>query len=197
LIFRIDAGEMVAVMGPSGSGKSTLLHILGCVDKPSKGKYTLDGADIQWSSQARLAWVRGSKVGLVFQHFALISQLQAVENVELPLEYLRERPREARRRATDALHRVGLTEKQIKRLPGKLSGGQQQRVAIARALVTNPKVILADEPTGAPDRKTSSEIIELLSELNEQGNTMVIVTHDSTVANHCGRVIRMIDGQIT
>jgi putative ABC transport system ATP-binding protein len=193
--LRIARGDYVALMGPSGSGKSTLMNILGCLDQPTAGSYLLDGGETSSLSDDQLAEVRSSKIGFVFQQFNLLPRTTAVEQVELPLLYTGARHR--RQRAVAALEEVGLAER-IHHRPTELSGGQQQRVAIARALVTQPTVLLADEPTGALDTHTSTEVMALFDRLNrERGITVVLVTHDSDVAHHSRRIISLRDGEIS
>lgn len=191
--LRIEEGEMVAIAGASGSGKSTLMHILGCLDHPDSGKYILGGEDVSKLSKNRLAIIRNKRIGFVFQTFNLLPRLSALLNVELPLLYAGET--EAKGRARAALEKVGLGER-VKHQPNQLSGGQRQRVAIARALVTDPSVILADEPTGNLDSKTGEEIMALFQQLNDEGRTVVIVTHESHIARYCGRQIYLRDGRI-
>jgi putative ABC transport system ATP-binding protein len=191
--LSIAEGEMVAIMGPSGSGKSTMMNILGCLDIPTEGLYELDGIDVGRRSDNELAAIRNTKIGFVFQSFNLISRTTALRNVELPLVYagVHDRARLAR----TALEKVGLGDRQ-KHLPNELSGGQQQRVAIARALVTDPAMLLADEPTGNLDTASSIEIMKLLVELNDAGRTVVLITHEEDIARFAKRVIRLRDGQI-
>ena len=191
--LRIDEGEMVAIAGASGSGKSTLMHILGCLDHPDSGTYILGGEDVSRLSKYRLAVIRNKRIGFVFQTFNLLPRLSALLNVELPLLYAGET--EAKGRAKAALEKVGLGDR-VKHQPNQLSGGQRQRVAVARALVTDPSVILADEPTGNLDSKTGEEIMALFRQLNEEGRTVVIVTHESHIAKYCGRQIYLKDGKI-
>jgi putative ABC transport system ATP-binding protein len=193
----IHRGEFIAVMGASGSGKSTIMNILGCLDKPTAGEYILDGQNIAGLDRAELAAIRNRKLGFVFQNFNLLARTTAVENVELPLLYTSPLvPHlERHRRALEALARVGLAERRHHR-PNQLSGGQQQRIAIARALVNNPQILLADEPTGNLDTRTSIEIMGLFQELNQLGITIVMVTHEQDIAAYCKRVIVMRDGQV-
>jgi putative ABC transport system ATP-binding protein len=193
--FRVPKGEMVAIMGPSGSGKSTLLNILGCLDRPTRGRYLLGGEDTTTKSDDALADIRNRKVGFVFQDYLLLPQLTALENVELPLIYRGLPGGERRRRAQEALAAVGLTDRAHHR-PFELSGGQQQRVGIARALAGRPEVILADEPTGNLDSVSGLEVLALFADLHAQGATLVIVTHDDEVARSCERVLRVRDGTI-
>ena len=194
--LHIYPHEFVSIIGPSGSGKSTLMNIIGCLDVADAGTYLLDGQPIEEYTESQLAKIRNQKIGFVFQSFNLIPKMSAEENVELPLIYQKVPRAERQKRVKEALERVGLT-KRAKHLPTELSGGQQQRVAIARAIVTNPKLILADEPTGALDSKTSQEIIDIFHELHEQGNTIVLITHDGDVAKQAQRSIHILDGQIT
>lgn len=191
--ISIDTGEMVAIMGPSGSGKSTLMHIMGCLDTPDSGVYRLAGENVAGLSSDRLAEVRNRRIGFVFQTFNLLPRLSALENVELPLLYARNNT--AREMAAAALKTVGLGDR-MHHEPNQLSGGQRQRVAVARAIVTDPAMILADEPTGNLDSATGREILGLFSSLNAQGRTIIVVTHDAGVADHCGRAIRILDGRI-
>lgn len=194
--LHIYPQEFVSIIGPSGSGKSTLMNIIGCLDVADAGTYRLDNLPIEAYSENQLAKIRNEKIGFVFQQFNLISKLSAEENVELPLIYQKVPKAQRTQRVRDALARVGL-EKRAKHLPTELSGGQQQRVAIARAIATNPKLILADEPTGALDSKTNQEIIDIFHELHEQGNTIVLITHDNNVAKQAQRSIHILDGRIT
>ena len=193
--LRVDEGEFVAVMGSSGSGKSTLMNIVGCLDRPTSGSYVLAGRKVSGMSRGELARVRNRVVGFVFQQFNLLARTSALENVELPLEYGGVSSRQRRKRATDALTRVGLA-KRLHHHPNQLSGGQQQRVAIARAIVNDPKVILADEPTGALDSRTSVDVMAIFQELWRSGITVVLVTHEPDVAEYASRVVHMKDGQI-
>jgi putative ABC transport system ATP-binding protein len=192
---RIDEGEYVAIMGPSGSGKSTLMHIIGCLDVPTAGTYLLAGEDVSELSEAKLAEIRNRRVGFVFQQFNLLASLTAWRNVELPLTYAGISRDERRGRAMAALERVGLADR-VEHRPGELSGGQQQRVAVARALVSDPALILADEPTGNLDSAATADVLALLAELHSQGRTIVLITHESEVAEQAGRVVRIRDGQI-
>ena len=194
--LHIHPHEFVSIIGPSGSGKSTLMNIIGCLDVADAGSYRLDNLPVEEYSENQLAQIRNQKIGFVFQNFNLIPKLSAEENVELPLIYQKVPRAERQKRVKAALERVGLTNR-AKHLPTELSGGQQQRVAIARAIVTNPKLILADEPTGALDSKTSQEIIDIFHELHAQGNTIVLITHDNDVARQASRSIHILDGQIT
>ena len=194
--FTVARGEFVSILGPSGSGKSTLMNIIGCLDVADAGTYLLDGLPIEAYSENELAKIRNQKIGFVFQNFNLIPKLTAQENVELPLIYQKIPRAERVRRVREALERVNLSHR-AKHLPTELSGGQQQRVAIARALVTNPSLILADEPTGNLDSKTSKEIMDIFHELHKQGNTIVLITHDNDVAKQAERAIHILDGQIT
>jgi putative ABC transport system ATP-binding protein len=193
--FDIREGEYVAVMGPSGSGKSTLMHILGCLDVPTSGSFRLAEEDVSAMSEEELAHVRNRRIGFVFQQFNLLPSLNAWRNVELPLVYAGVDRPERRRRALEALDRVGLSSR-VEHRPGELSGGQQQRVAMARAVVTDPALILADEPTGNLDSTSAGEVLDLLTELNDSGRTVVLITHESDVAENADRILRIRDGQI-
>jgi putative ABC transport system ATP-binding protein len=193
--LRIDEGEFVAIMGASGSGKSTLMNLLGCLDRPTSGRYRLDGQDVSALDVDALAALRNRTLGFVFQSFNLLSRTSALENVELPLLYAGLAAEERHRRATDALSRVGLGDR-VDHHPNQMSGGQQQRVAIARALVGRPRLVLADEPTGNLDSETSVEVMRILSDLKREGITIVLVTHESDIAAWADRVITMRDGTV-
>jgi putative ABC transport system ATP-binding protein len=193
--FDIRAGDMCAIMGPSGSGKSTLMHILGCLDRPTSGSYRLDGEDVSRLDRDRLAEIRNERIGFVFQSFNLLPRTSALENVELPLLYSSADHGPMERRAAECLGLVGLGDR-ARHLPSQLSGGQQQRVAIARALVNEPSLLLADEPTGNLDTKTSHEIMEVLKGLNARGMTIILITHETDIARYAGRVIELRDGMI-
>jgi putative ABC transport system ATP-binding protein len=194
--LRIDAGEYVAVMGPSGSGKSTLMNILGCLDILTEGLYRLAGEDVEELDEVELAAIRNRRIGFVFQQFHLLPSLPAWRNVELPLLYAGVKAGERRERAMASLERVGLADRTDNR-PGELSGGQQQRVAVARALVTDPALILADEPTGNLDSSSTEEVLGLFDELQAQGRTVVLITHEAEVAAHAHRVVHVRDGLVT
>ncbi len=188
-------GEFVAIVGKSGSGKSTLMNIIGALDVPTEGEYLLDGQDVSDMTDNQLAQIRNTMIGFVFQQYNLLPKLNLLENVELPLLYAGMDPRERRERAMESLERVGLKEK-WRNFPKQLSGGQQQRVSIARALAGDPSLILADEPTGALDSRTGREVLDFLKKLNREGNTIVMITHDSSIALEAERVVRIIDGRI-
>ena len=193
--LELGETEYVAVMGSSGSGKSTLMNVLGCLDRASDGYYELDGQDTTKMSDRALARVRNERIGFVFQSFELLGQLNALKNVELPLLYSRDGWLSRRKRARKTLERVGLGDR-VKHKPNQLSGGEKQRVAIARALICNPSILLADEPTGNLDTKTSEDILKLFDQLHSEGQTIIMVTHEETVARHAKRIIRMSDGRI-
>ncbi|MFB7141646.1 ABC transporter ATP-binding protein [Gottfriedia sp. NPDC056225] len=191
----IHKGDFISIIGPSGSGKSTFMNMIGCLDSPDTGKYLIDSEDVGEMKSSQLATIRNEKIGFIFQNFNLIPKLTAVENVELPLIYRGLKTAERRELALSALKKVGLVDR-ANHLPTQLSGGQQQRVAIARALAGNPPILLADEPTGALDSKTSQEILEIMNLLNEQGHTIILITHDLEVAKQASRIVRIHDGQL-
>ncbi|HEX2924735.1 MAG TPA: ABC transporter ATP-binding protein [Ruminiclostridium sp.] len=193
--LHISKHEFVAIVGPSGSGKSTLMNMLGCLDVPTSGNYVLDGHEVSKLNDSQLAEIRNQKIGFIFQGFNLLKKLTAIENVELPLIYQGVGHKERHRRSVEALEMVGLGER-IYHTPNELSGGQQQRVAIARALVSNPPLILADEPTGNLDTKSGTEIMKTLHELHQNGNTIVLITHDNNVAAQAQRIVKIQDGTI-
>jgi putative ABC transport system ATP-binding protein len=193
--LRVAEGEFIAVMGPSGSGKSTMMNLLGLLDRPTRGRYLMEGDDVGSRGDHELALLRRHKIGFIFQSFNLLPRLSALKNVALPLMYAGVAPREREERARAMLARVGLSDRGHHR-PQELSGGQQQRVAIARALVNNPRLVLADEPTGNLDSKTGRDVLALLQGLNAQGVTIVIITHDAHVAQHARRVVRLLDGVV-
>ncbi|MEB0140412.1 MULTISPECIES: ABC transporter ATP-binding protein [unclassified Undibacterium] len=194
--LRVDSGEFIALIGRSGSGKSSLLNIIGCLDHPSAGRYFLNGHNVSGLADNELAALRNRHIGFIFQNFNLIPRCSALKNIEKPLIYRGIKPTERRRLALAMLAKVGLSDR-AEHLPSQLSGGQQQRVAIARALVTDPSLIIADEPTGSLDSATGGEIMRLLRALNHEGRTIVLVTHDQTLAAHADRVIELADGRIT
>ncbi len=194
--LHIRPREFVSIIGPSGSGKSTLMNIIGCLDVADAGQYLLDGLPIESYTENQLAKIRNEKIGFVFQQYNLIQKLTAEENVELPLIYQKVPKAERQKRVKEALEKVNMYQR-AKHLPTELSGGQQQRVSIARAIVTNPKLILADEPTGALDSRTSREIIDIFHELHRQGNTIVLITHDNGIAAEAERSVHILDGQLT
>ena len=193
--LHIAPHEFVSIIGPSGSGKSTLMNMLGCLDVPTQGRYFLDGTDISKKTDDELAEIRNQKIGFVFQGFNLLPKLTALENVELPLIYSNVGSKERHKRAKEALKKVGLGDR-VNHKPTELSGGQQQRVAIARALITNPPIILGDEPTGNLDSKSGKEVMEIFKDLNANGNTVILITHDSSVAAQAKRIIRIQDGKL-
>lgn len=193
--LHIDKGEFVAIVGQSGSGKSTCMNIIGCLDVPTSGHYILDGIDVSTMSENELSYIRNQELGFIFQQYNLIPKLTVLSNVELPLIYKRVPKDEREELAKKALKKVGLEGKED-RYPKQLSGGQQQRVSIARALAGTPSVILADEPTGALDSKTGIEVLELIKKLNEEGNTIILVTHDNGIAEQAKRIVRIHDGKI-
>ena len=194
--LTIQRGEYLSVLGPSGSGKSTLMNIIGCLDTPTSGSYVLDGAVIEEMSEVELAQIRSREIGFIFQNSQLLPRLTALRNVEMPLIYAGVSKKERRRRAKEMLERVGLSDR-LHHYPNQLSGGQQQRVAIARALVGNPSILLADEPTGALDQKTGRQVMALFRELNEEGRTIIMITHDMNIAACARRVVHIIDGELT
>ncbi|MBD2845847.1 ABC transporter ATP-binding protein [Paenibacillus sp. IB182496] len=196
ITLDVREGDFMAVVGPSGSGKSTLMNVLGCLDQPSSGTYYLDGVEVERLSDNKLATIRNQKIGFIFQQYHLLPKLRVIDNVELPLIYRGMSRRERRERTIEALQKVGLGDK-LHHLPSQLSGGQQQRVAIARALAGQPPLLLADEPTGALDSRTSREVMALLQELGGEGNTIVLITHDPAVAAQARRVVRISDGRLT
>ncbi len=194
--LEIHRGEYLSVLGPSGSGKSTLMNIIGCLDVASSGRYTLHGRSVDELTEAELARLRSAEIGFVFQNSQLLPRLTAQKNVELPLIYAGVGPKERRCRAQELLERVGLADR-MDHLPSQLSGGQQQRVAIARALTGNPTLLLADEPTGALDQKTGRQVMALFRELNAEGRTIIMITHDMNIAKNARRVVHIIDGELT
>jgi putative ABC transport system ATP-binding protein len=193
--LRIDSGDLVAIMGSSGSGKSTLMNILGCLDIPTSGRYAIDGVDVSRMDEDDLSDLRNRKIGFVFQSFNLLARTSALVNVELPLAYAGLRGAERRKRAERALRSVGMTNR-MHHQPSELSGGQQQRVAVARAIVTNPSLILADEPTGNLDSRSTEDVLRIFARLNEEGRTVLLITHEPDVAQQSKRVIRLSDGEI-
>ncbi len=193
--LRIDTGDLVAIMGSSGSGKSTLMNILGCLDTPTSGRYLIDGVDVSEMDEDDLADLRNRKIGFVFQSFNLVARTSALVNVELPLAYAGLKGAERRRRAEEALRSVGMAHR-LHHQPSELSGGQQQRVAVARAIVTNPSLILADEPTGNLDSRSTEDVLEIFAGLNTEGRTVVLITHEPDVAEQTKRVVRLSDGAV-
>jgi len=192
----VEEGEFISILGPSGSGKTTLMNIIGCLDVPSSGEYNLAGNDTLELNENELSRIRNKEIGFVFQNFQLLPRMTALQNVELPLIYARVSLSERKKRAEEILIKVGLGDK-LTSLPSQLSGGQQQRVAIARALVTQPSILLADEPTGALDQKTGAQIMEFFEELHREGSTIVMITHDVQIAKHAKRVVNILDGYLT
>ena len=193
--LTIQSGEFVSIMGPSGSGKSTLMNIIGCLDRPTEGEYMLNDVNILTADESKLALIRNEYIGFVFQHFNLLPRLSAVENVELPLVYGGVKKAERRKRALEALGKVGLADR-VHHLPNELSGGQKQRVAIARAIANNPTFIMADEPTGALDTKSGEQVMDIFTKLNAEGTTIVMVTHEEEVAAYSSRRIVLRDGKL-
>ncbi len=194
--LSVNEGDFLSVLGPSGSGKSTLMNIIGCLDIPTSGTYILRGRNISEQSQKQLARIRNKEIGFIFQSFQLLPRLTALENVELPLIYSRISTSERRKRAKEMLVKVGLVDKMFHR-PNQLSGGQQQRVAIARALSNYPTLLLADEPTGALDQKTGKQVMKLFEELNNEGHTIIMITHDSNIAGYAKRIVKILDGNLS
>ena len=192
----VRQGEFVAILGPSGSGKSTLMNIIGCLDVPTRGSYILHGKDVKGLSESELARVRSREIGFIFQSFQLLKRQDALGNVELPLIYSGMPARARHNRARLMLDKVGLSDK-IHHFPNQLSGGQQQRVAIARALANDPTILLADEPTGARDQQTGRQVMELFHELNDEGRTIIMITHDIAIARHASRIVRILDGELS
>ncbi len=194
--LQVREGEFVSVLGPSGSGKSTLMNIIGCLDVATSGRYILDGQDVEDLDERELARIRNREIGFVFQSFQLLPRLNALENVELPMIYSQVPPAQREKKAADILERVGLADK-LMSYPNQLSGGQQQRVAIARSVVTEPAILLADEPTGALDQKSGLQIMSLFEELNSEGRTIIMITHDINIAKHAGRIVNILDGRLS
>lgn len=192
----VEEGEFISILGPSGSGKTTLMNIIGCLDVPTSGEYILAGSNTLEQNENELSRIRNKEIGFVFQNFQLLPRMTALQNVELPLIYARVSLSERKKRAEEILIKVGLGDK-LSSLPSQLSGGQQQRVAIARALVTQPSILLADEPTGALDQKTGAQIMEFFEELHREGSTIVMITHDVQIAKHAKRVVNILDGYLT
>lgn len=195
LNLQIQSGEYLAIMGPSGSGKSTLLNLLGCLDRPTSGRYLLANEDVSGLCDDELSTIRGRQIGFIFQSYNLIAQLNIIENIEVPMYYQGFTERQSRARAKELAELVGLGDR-LKHRPSELSGGQQQRVAIARALANDPAIILADEPTGNLDSKSGEDILKILDELHDQGKTLIIVTHDDNIARRAERIIHLLDGKI-
>lgn len=193
--FTVQRNEFVSILGPSGSGKSTMMNIIGCLDVPTSGAYILTGKNVGEMDEIELARIRNREIGFIFQSFYLLSRLTALENVELPLVYANQPAKVRREKALDALERVGLSDR-THHYPNQLSGGQQQRVAIARSLVTDPSLLLADEPTGMLDQKTGKQVIELFSALHDEGRTVIMITHDQNIAQAAGRIVHLLDGRL-
>ena len=193
--FKVQKGEFVSIIGPSGSGKSTMMNILGLLDVADTGEYLLDKRSIKDANDSILADIRNKKIGFIFQSFNLLPKMNALENVQVPLMYRGMNKKESQKKAYEILEKVGLKGRE-KYMPSQLSGGQQQRVAIARALIGEPEIILADEPTGALDSKTGNEVMELLQELNREGQTIILITHDISIANRANRIVKMMDGKL-
>ena len=193
--FKVEKGEFVSIIGPSGSGKSTMMNILGLLDVADSGEYLLDNKSIKEANDSILADIRNKKIGFIFQSFNLLPKMNALENVQVPLMYRGINKKESQKRAYEILEKVGLKGRE-KHMPSQLSGGQQQRVAIARALIGNPEIVLADELTGALDSKTGNEVMELLQELNKEGQTIILITHDISIANRANRIVKMMDGKL-
>ena len=193
--FKVQKGELVSIIGPSGSGKSTMMNILGLLDVADTGEYLLDDISIKEANDSLLADIRNKKIGFIFQSFNLLPKMNALENVQVPLMYRGINKKESQKRAYEILEKVGLKGRE-KHMPSQLSGGQQQRVAIARALIGTPEIILADEPTGALDSKTGNEVMELLQNLNKEGQTIILITHDISIANRANRIVKMMDGKL-
>lgn len=193
--FKVQKGEFVSIIGPSGSGKSTMMNILGLLDVADTGEYLLDDISIKEANDSLLADIRNKKIGFIFQSFNLLPKMNALENVQVPLMYRGISKKESQKRAYEILEKVGLKGRE-RHMPSQLSGGQQQRVAIARALIGEPEIILADEPTGALDSKTGNEVMELLQNLNKEGQTIILITHDISIANRANRIVKMMDGKL-
>lgn len=193
--LTVERGEFLSILGPSGSGKSTLMNIIGCLDVPTAGRYDLNGVNVGALDETALSRIRSKEIGFVFQSFQLLKRLDATENVELGLIYAHVRPKERREIAEEMLCRVGLKDK-MRHYPNQLSGGQQQRVAIARAMATNPSILLADEPTGALDQKTGAQVMDLFQEINADGRTIIMITHDSHIAARAHRIVTILDGKL-
>lgn len=194
--LMVHEGEFLSILGPSGSGKSTMMNIIGCLDTPTSGTYILDGRDIANQNEKELARIRSKEIGFIFQSFQLLPRLSALGNVELPLIYAKVPAAERKKRAEEMLIRVGLEEK-LHHRPNQLSGGQQQRVAIARALSTNPTILLADEPTGALDQVTGKHVMSLFQELHQEGRTIIMITHDRSIAGYASRIVKILDGNLS